>query len=173
MAKTQVRSLQIEDEGVSRLDLNVSDAGKAVIRKIIAGDNVALSSSGADSGTGDVTVSSPHETQALSKGGVLTVAAGTHRWYAPRNMTIKSVRASVGVAPTGASVIVDVNKNGTTIFSTQSNRPTIPASGFTDLADAINVTALAAGDYLTIDIDQIGSTIAGSDLTVQIELSSP
>jgi hypothetical protein len=32
------------------------------------------------------------------------------------------------------------------------------------------VTALAAGDYLTLNISQVGSTIAGSDLAVAIYL---
>lgn len=104
----------------------------------------------------------------FGKEGVLAVGAGTARWYAKSAWTITQVRASVGTAPTGASLIVDVNKSGTTIFTTQSNRPTIAASGFTDLADAIDVTAIADGDYLTVDIDQIGSSVAGSDLTVQV-----
>lgn len=104
----------------------------------------------------------------FGKEGVCTVVAGTLRFYVKGAWTITQVRASVGTAPTGASLIVDCNKNGTTVFTTQSNRPTIAASGFTDLADAINVTALADGDYLTVDVDQIGSSVAGSNLTVQV-----
>jgi len=79
------------------------------------------------------------------------------------------VRASVGSAPAGSSIIVDVNKNGVTIFTTQANRPTIVAAGTTDLADAINITSVAAGDKITVDIDQVGSTTPGSDLSVEIE----
>jgi hypothetical protein len=56
MAKTQVRSLQIENEGVRREDLNVSTSGQAVVRKIVQGSGVTISSTGVDSGTGDVTV---------------------------------------------------------------------------------------------------------------------
>lgn len=109
------------------------------------------------------------EVISFSKTGVLSVAVGTFRWYAPRPITLLSVRASVGVAPTGAAVIVDVNENGTTIFTTQSNRPEIAISGFTDVSGTIEEPAIAAANYLTVDIDQIGSTIAGSDLTVQVE----
>lgn len=100
--------------------------------------------------------------------GVASVQTGGPRWYAPFACTIVGVRASVNVAPTGASLIVDVNKNGTTIFTTQANRPTIAASGFTDMADAINVPGLSLGDYLQCDVDQIGSTIPGTDVTVQV-----
>ena len=105
----------------------------------------------------------------FTKSGAIALLTGTQRFYIEGSWTIVYVRASVGTAPTGASLIVDVNKNGTTIFTTQSRRPTIAASGFTALSGTpIEVTALTTGDYLTVDVDQIGSTIAGSDLTVQI-----
>jgi hypothetical protein len=105
----------------------------------------------------------------FSRTGALSAPlAGALRWYPGRAITITAVRASVGTAPVGASILVDVNKNGTTIFSTQSNHPTIPAAGVTDLADAINVPKLSAGEFLTVDIDQVGSTSPGSDLSVTI-----
>lgn len=103
--------------------------------------------------------------------GALVTSVGTARYYndtgAP--LVIKGVRASAGTAPTGASIIVDVNLNGTTIFTTQGNRPTIAASGVTSgLVTNMNVTAWPSGNYLTVDVDQIGSTVAGADLTVQV-----
>lgn len=102
--------------------------------------------------------------------GVLAVGTGVARIYNDTGvaLTISSVRASVGTAPTGSGVTVDVNKNGVTIFTTQTNRPQIAASGITALAAAINVTSWAVGEYLTVDIDAVGSTVAGADLTVQI-----
>lgn len=106
--------------------------------------------------------------QAFSKSGVLAVAAGVGRFVVPFACTIQNVRAAVGTAPTGASVIVDVNKNGSTIFTTQGNRPTIPASANVSGKSVPDVLSLVDGDYLTVDIDQIGATIAGSDLTVLI-----
>lgn len=66
-------------------------------------------------------------------------------------------------------MIFDVNKNGTTIFTTQGNRPTIAISGNADNASVPDVTAFAAGDYITVDVDQVGSTIQGSDAVVEIE----
>ena len=99
------------------------------------------------------------------------VQTGQHRIYAEETLTIEQVRASVGTAPTGSTLIVDVNKNGTTIFTTQGRRPAIAISEFTATPSAaIEVTSLAQGDYLTVDVDQVGSTIAGSDLTVTIVL---
>ena len=101
--------------------------------------------------------------------GTVTVGAGAARYYFNRAVTITNVRASVGTAPTGASLIVDVNKNGSTIFTTQGNRPTIAASSNTDTSNVPDTTAFAAGDYMTVDVDQVGSTVAGADLTVQVE----
>ena len=75
----------------------------------------------------------------------------------------------MGTAPTGQAILVDVNKNGVTLFTTQANRPTIAAAAFQDVSEAVpDVTAIAAGDYLTVDIDQVGSAVLGADLTVNI-----
>lgn len=56
MAKTEIPTTQIKDEGVTRNDLNVSTMSQAVITKLIEGTNVTLASTGVDAGTGDVTV---------------------------------------------------------------------------------------------------------------------
>lgn len=104
----------------------------------------------------------------------LTVDTGLSRWYNRTTVTMTIVGAwiSAGVQPTGAPILVDVNKNGTTIFTTQANRPTVAVStnGGT-LSGSPQVTTFAPGDYLTIDIDQIGSTIAGGFLTGGVVLS--
>lgn len=98
---------------------------------------------------------------------VLTTGTGTARWYNRTGVTLTIARVWVaaGVAPTGADLVVDVHKNGTTIYSTQANRPTVAAGGNGGTATVPDVTSLADGDYLTFDIDQIGSTIAGGELT--------
>lgn len=115
----------------------------------------------------------------FSRLGTLTTGTGTARWRAPIAMTVQHVRLAVGTAPTGTtstpisgqSLVVDVNKNGTTLFTTQANRPTIAASANAETATtAPDVTALAAGDYLTVDIDFVGSTVAGADLVVVVYL---
>ena len=107
--------------------------------------------------------------------GTLTTATDVYRWYnkTGRALTIKAVWISVGTAPTGSTILVDVNKNGTTIFTTGTpgtNRPSIAISGFvSSRVTNMDVTSVADGDYLTFDIDQIGSTIAGSNLIVTVE----
>lgn len=83
---------------------------------------------------------------------------------------IVDVRAYLDTAPTGATFIADVNKNGTTIFTTQAARPTIAISGNASSTTAPAVTAVAAGDRLTVDVDQIGSSVAGSDLYLSVTI---
>jgi hypothetical protein len=108
----------------------------------------------------------------FAKSGVLAITTGAFRWYndTGRTLTFDSTRASVSTAPTGAALIVDINKDGTTIFTNQALRPEIAISGFTDQGSTPSVTTIANTSYLTVDIDQIGSTVPGSDLTVQIWL---
>lgn len=110
---------------------------------------------------------SPGEMSPFSVGGVLSATAYTMRLYVNEAQTITSVRASVGTAPTGSSIIIDVFKNGTTLFTGGTDRPTIAIGGFTDVGVPA-VTSLAANDYLTVEIVQVGSTIAGADLVVQV-----
>ncbi len=73
--------------------------------------------------------------------------------------------------PTGADLIFDINLNGTSIWaSTQANRVKIVATATTGTQTSFDTTTFAAGDQFTIDIDQIGSTIAGQDVTVMLTL---
>lgn len=107
----------------------------------------------------------------FSRAGSLVTGTGTARMYNDTGFTlaIKAIRASVGTAPTGASIIVDVLIGGTTIYGTPANRPTIAAAGNTSGKNTGYSTAtIADGSYFTVSIVQIGSTVPGADLTVQI-----
>lgn len=104
----------------------------------------------------------------FSRSGVLSVATGQHFAVIRGAWTITYVVGRVGTASAGASILIDVNRNGTTIFTTQTNRITIAAGALEDDHAAPEVSALAALDRLSVDIDQVGSTTAGSDLTVVI-----
>jgi hypothetical protein len=113
----------------------------------------------------------PYAVLVLSQGGTISASPGTARIYndAGRALTIMAVRASAGTAPTGAPLIVDIKKTGVTIFTNSANRPTIAAGANTSgKVTNMDVTALADGDYLTVDVAQVGSVVAGSDLVVQI-----
>ena len=132
-----------------------------------AGPTGAAGAAGATGATGATGISLGNCT-AFTVPGTLTVGSSLARFYFTGSYTITNIHVSVGTAPTGASVIVDVNKNGSTIFSTQGNRPTIVASSNVDSSSTPDTTSVVSGDYLTIDIDQIGSTVAGTDLVVTV-----
>lgn len=100
--------------------------------------------------------------------GTLVVGAGTSRVYFVSAATITNVIASVGTQPTGASIIFDVKKNGSTIFTTTANRPTITVGTNADLSSVPDVTTVSSGDYFTVDIIQVGSITAGADAIIQV-----
>lgn len=108
----------------------------------------------------------------VTKSGAQTVAAvSTLRYYntTGKDLVISKIVASVATAPTGAALLVDVNKNGTTIFTDQTKRPSIAAAAnVSTLGVPATEVTLAAGQYLTFDVDQIGSGTAGSDLVVEV-----
>lgn len=101
----------------------------------------------------------------FSEPGALVNGSGTFRLYAPVARTILDVQAQVGVAPSGGVVTVDVNKDGTTIFTTQANRPEIASGEYVSDLETPDVTAWAADSYLSVDVDAHNDC---EDLTVVV-----
>ena len=83
-----------------------------------------------------------------------------------RSVTMSACYAKAGMAPTGTDLNLVVRRSGVTnIFNTDI---TIPA-GSTAVATEIGMAAgaaLTAGQYLTVDITQIGSVIPGQDISL-------
>jgi hypothetical protein len=102
--------------------------------------------------------------------GTLMTGTGTLRIYncLGRTVTISKVMLCVATAPTGAAIVVDVHLDGITLFTNQANRPQIVEAANTGQSTTIENNSWADGHYLTVDIDQIGSIVAGSDMTVHI-----
>jgi len=102
------------------------------------------------------------ETSGVSTGN----AKLTYQWQVA--FTISSIFANVSVAPTGSSMIIDVNDGGSTIMS--SAKLEIDAGETTTRTAAtppvLTDTAFAAGAIMTFDFDQVGSTIAGAGVKV-------
>lgn len=106
--------------------------------------------------------------------GTMTVEVGAARMYVEGTYMIISMRASVGGAPTGATAIVDVKVNGSSILNkvASDHRLVVPAGGFTSgRGDISAVPLLKDGDYLTVDVNQVGTTVPGSDLIVNIRIA--
>ena len=87
----------------------------------------------------------------------------------PYGMTLTEVRASVLTAPTGSAITIDINESGTSVLSTKL---TIDAGEKTSTTAAtppvISDSGLADDAEITIDIDAIGSTIAGNGLIITL-----
>lgn len=77
--------------------------------------------------------------------------------------TATDAYACVSTAPTGASLIATLNQNGGSIGT-----PTITAGNYT--SDTSLSVAFSKGDYFTLDITQVGSSVAGSNLVVRLTL---
>jgi hypothetical protein len=100
----------------------------------------------------------------------LTTGTAKITFRMTRAVTLNAVRASVSTAPTGSAIQVDINEGGASILSTKL---TIDATAKTSVTAAvpavISDTALADDAEITIDIDAVGSTIAGAGLKVVLK----
>jgi hypothetical protein len=120
-------------------------------------DGTEIGGGGGGGGTGQTLLT-------FSVPGVLVGQTGVMQWPVSVNMTIHDVTVRVATPPTGQSIVVDVNKNGSTIFTTQANRPLIALGTNVSTQAVPDLTSLVVGDYLTFDIDQVGTLVKGSDL---------
>ena len=85
----------------------------------------------------------------FAEAGILVAQPGLTRFRFPFAATITGVTAAIDTAPTGQAVIVDINKNGSTIFTTQANRPSIATGNNATSAVATpNTTGVVAGRLL-------------------------
>lgn len=96
------------------------------------------------------------------------LTTGTKRAFRmPYAFDLTEVRASVTTAPTDAALVIDVNEAGVSIFSTALSIDSGESTSVTASAPAIlSDTSLADDAEITIDVDQIGSTVAGAGLKV-------
>jgi hypothetical protein len=101
------------------------------------------------------------------------LTTGTNKVYfrIPYAGTLLAVKATVNTAPTGSTLICDINEAGTSVLGTKLS---IDASEKTSdtAASAATITdsALANDAEITIDIDQVGSTIKGKGLKVYLRV---
>ncbi len=102
---------------------------------------------------------------------VLVVAANvtteiTIRSDIPLYFSTVNLRAKT--APTGAAIVINIKKNGTTIFT---SKPQIAAGATTGGGSAVfagSNPSVTDGDVLTVDIDQVGSTEPGRNVSVSL-----
>ena len=91
--------------------------------------------------------------------GILGVSSGSTRWWSLSNTIITKIIARVTTAPLGSSITASIKNNDEVIHTI-----TIPAGSYT-VNNNVNL-AISEGDYITVDIVQTGSSVAGSDLVI-------
>ena len=84
------------------------------------------------------------------------------KFHVPRSFTLTEVWASVSFQSSSGPITIDINKNGSSIFST---RLTIDENEYTSLTAAVapvlNTITFTKGDRITVDIDQGGANATG------------
>jgi hypothetical protein len=109
----------------------------------------------------------------LEVDGAVTVATLPDRWVNDSGVELKVSRIDLyaGTAPVGASLTVDVLIDGTTVFAATGDRAVILTTAHTGTAvptktgEAIIVRP---GQVVTAAVTVVGSSTAGSDLTVGV-----
>jgi hypothetical protein len=177
MPVTRIQTQLIKDGGVTRDDLNTATTGQAVVRKIIAGTNVTLSSTGVDAGTGDVTINAsasggsaytgtPTRLGSVDFGNSFTVVGNTNTSTTVNNLTSTS-RLYVGMSISGtnipASTTISSIDSATAITISQAATGTTSSVTFT--FNAATSSTMVAGPAITI------YTVPASNYVQMVKLS--
>lgn len=87
----------------------------------------------------------------------------------PFTFEILEARASVKTAPTGSSILVDINQDGESIFADQLEIPGGSKTSMNALVLPTFSSSLLSDDSeISIDVDQVGSESPGSGLKVYL-----
>ncbi len=99
----------------------------------------------------------------------ITTGNGKVTFRMPYAFTLTAVRASCNTAPTGSTIIIDINESGTTILSTKLSIDASEKTSTTAASAAvISDTSLADDAEITIDFNQVGSSVAGTGVKVYL-----
>jgi hypothetical protein len=98
------------------------------------------------------------------EGAVSVATLGPNKF--PENVSLESLAAAVGTAPTGADLTFDVIlQPAATTIATGTIAATEQIATFTAFDPGVAVPV--ATSWLEVDVTQVGSTVAGSDLKVK------
>lgn len=99
-------------------------------------------------------------------GGLAQAQTNVQRIVLGAPVTMDEVITALRIAPSTTDVIVDINKNDVSIFTTQANRPTITTGNTSATSGTPNITSAVKGDVISWDIDQ--GDVAATDLSATV-----
>lgn len=194
MARTEISASQLKDEGVTRADLNISTSGSAVVRKIVAGTSINLGYTGADAGTGDVTINLSSHNHAASDitSGQLAMARGGLGFdassIAKGGVISGTGSGTAGITAVGTNnylLVADSTQTGgikwaaqpVTIMIVVSDETTAITTGtakvtfrmpfaMTVTAVRASLTTASSSGNPTVDINEGGTSILGTKLSI-------
>jgi hypothetical protein len=146
----------LEESFIKLIDI-VADAAE---------DHEHTSSGGPGTGTGDAKALYTIGAFVWIIPGDLDTGAGQGpRLPGKPDITFLEAELTVVGAPTGQALIVDINKNGTSLWAeNQENRPQIAASATEGETTSFDTATGTDDDIYTLDIDQKGSGDPGTTL---------
>lgn len=96
--------------------------------------------------------------------GRLRVSNGDERIYISSNSTLSQIDGFAQTAPVGDDITIRINKNGSQaiLFAI--------LDGTNSTLETSADVSLLAGDYITVDITSVGSSVPGSDLQLVLTI---
>lgn len=90
----------------------------------------------------------------------VTAAQVIHQMVVPCRCRVAAVKAYASVAGTGAgNTVLELKKNGTTMYTTAANRPTLLATSTGEFANTNpDVRELLPGDLLSLEVASVSTT---------------
>jgi hypothetical protein len=82
------------------------------------------------------------------------------------NRSVRDMYGIVGTAPTGAGIVLQINRNGSAYATVQFSVGTTTSN----VVNGFGLPPLQAGDQLSLNITGVGTTVPGSDLTLILRL---
>lgn len=149
----------IPADGDDGIGVPVGGATKQVLRKLSAADN-------------DTEWAHSLETFGVACSDLTTALTTGEKakFDIPFDFVATRIFASVATAPTGSSLNIDIEDEGTSILNAVLSVAASANNAETSVfAASASSYTFAKGDQITIDIDQIGSIVAGAGLIVFIE----